>query len=127
MLRVLLKLVVMQPQLLLTHIQNYAELVSEGVQHAVTAWKWRLFLYALAAACLALGLASSAVALLLWAALPVLNTEHAWVLVALPVLLLMAGAACFLGAKRHASDPVFEDIQQQLKLDMLTICQSPAK
>ena len=60
MLKVLFKLIVMQPQLLLTHAQNYGDLLVEGWQQALASWKYRLLLYLLSATCLVMGFASGA-------------------------------------------------------------------
>jgi len=124
MVNVLFKLIVMQPQALLTHVQNYAALMGEGMQHALMTWRLRLMFYALSATCLLLGMASCAGALLLWGALPVLHPHNAWVLVALPVVLWLASVAFYMVAQRYQMQALFEDVQEQLKLDMLALCQA---
>jgi len=124
MFKVLFKLVVMHPQLLLTHAQNYADLVREEVQHTFITWRLRLFMFALSAAFLGLGVLSSAMALLLWAALPLLNPAHAWILVALPAAFFLISAFLYVLLKRQKNKPLLGDIQEQLKLDLLHICQA---
>lgn len=127
MLKVLFKLIVMQPQLLLTHAQNYGSLLVEGWQQAVASWKSRLLLYLLSALSLLLGLASGAGALMLWAALPVLNPNNAWVLVVLPVTLLVVSALLYQAAQRCQLAAMFDEVQSQLALDMLAICQAKSR
>lgn len=121
MLAVFLKLIVMQPQLLLTHVKNYADLMMEGLQHNVNQWKLRVFLYAMSFALFVLGAMAGVMALLLWAALPVLHPQNAWVLVVLPSVLLMMSASIYGFAQRYKIESMFEDIQEQLDLDLLAI------
>ncbi|PUE26722.1 hypothetical protein B9Z39_10370 [Limnohabitans sp. JirII-29] len=127
MAHMLLKLIVKQPNLLLTHAQNYADLLVEEVQRAVLTWKLRLLLYALSGALLGLGIVSSTASLLLWGALPLLNPQNAWVLVVLPFFLVGLSVCFYLAASRYKVEPLFEDIQEQLKLDMQAICQTSPK
>ena len=117
----------MQPQLLLTHAQNYGDLLVEGWQQALTSWKYRLLLYLLSATCLVMGFASGAGALMLWAALPVLNPNNAWVLVVLPVALLVISALLYQAAQRSQLAAVFDEVQSQLELDMLAICRAQSR
>jgi len=124
MLKVLFKLIVMQPQLLLTHAQNYGGLLVEGWQQALASWRSRLLLYFLSGISLILGLACGAGALMLWAALPELNPNNAWVLVALPVALLVVSALLYQAAQRCQMTAIFDEVQSQLELDMLAICQA---
>jgi hypothetical protein len=124
MLKVLFKLIVMQPHLLLTHAHNYGSLLVEGWQEAVASWKSRLLLYLLSVISGVLGLACGAGALMLWAALPVLNSDNAWVLVALPVTLLLLSALLYQAAQRCQWVAAFDEVQSQLELDMLAIGQA---
>jgi uncharacterized membrane protein YqjE len=127
MLSVLFKLIVMQPEVLLTHAKNYADLAVEELQHAFAAWRLRVLLYAVSLVLLGLGVVCGLMSLLLWGALPVLHPDNAWVLVALPLVLLFAGVGFGLAAQRHAMTPLFAGIQEQLELDMLAICQGQTK
>lgn len=127
MLRVILKLIVMQPQLLLTHAQNYAALMSEGLQRALTAWRVRMLLLALSVTCTGLAGFSAIVAVLLWAALPMLNPVHSWILLVLPAGLFALGALFYWAAKHHEVESLFEEIHEQINLDLLAICQSNPK
>lgn len=124
MLKVLFKLIVMQPQLLLTHAQNYGGLLVEGWQQALASWRSRLLLYFLSGISLFLGLACGAGALMLWAALPELNPNNAWLLVALPVSLIVVSALLYQAAQRCQLTAIFDEVQSQLELDMLAICQA---
>jgi predicted membrane metal-binding protein len=123
MLRMLFKLVVMKPQLCLSHLGNYADLMLEELKMALTTWRVLFILYALSMACLGLSVACGAAALLLWAALPELNPENSWLLVGLPVGLLVISYLLFNAAQRYKTASFFEGIQEQLRLDMLAICE----
>lgn len=123
MLNVIFKLIVTQPKLLLTHVANYAELLVEELQYAFTTWKFLLLLYVLSGACLGLAVTTAAGAVLLWSALPLVNPQTAWVLVVLPLTLLVASVLFYLVAKRYRAAPCFAGVQEQLKLDMLALCQ----
>lgn len=124
MLNVIFKLIVMQPKLLLTHVANYADLFVEELQYARATWRILLLLYVLSAACLGLSVAAAVGAVLLWGALPLLNPQNAWVLVALPLALLVAGFLFYVAAQRAMAMPWFAGVQEQLKLDMLAICKA---
>ena len=127
MFNVLCKLIVTQPQLLLTHAHNYASLMVDGWQQAVASWKTRLLMFGLSAISLLLGLACAAGALMLWAALPVLNPDHAWILVALPLALLVTSALLYRAAQRCQLETLFDEVQAQLELDMLALGQATSR
>jgi hypothetical protein len=117
----------MQPEVLLTHAKNYADLAVEELQHAFAAWRWRVMLYAVSVVLMGLGVLCGLGAVLLWAALPVLDASTAWVLLALPLALLIAGIYVGIAAHRRKLPQLFEGIQEQLDLDMLALCQAQAK
>lgn len=127
MFSVLFKLIVMQPEVLLTHVKNYADLAVEELQHAFAAWRMRVVLFVVSAVLLGLGVVCMLMSLLLWGALPVLHPDNAWVLVAVPLVLLIVGFGVGVAAQRYAMVPLFAGIQEQLDLDMLAICQAPDK
>lgn len=117
----------MQPQLLLGHLKNYVALMREGVQKALFGWRLRIFLYALSGSFLMLGLVCAAGALLLWGALPVLHPQRAWILVGLPVGLLLVSVCCYVTAYRCKVNSVWDDLCEQIQLDMVAIEQAYEK
>jgi hypothetical protein len=121
MLNVLLKLIVKQPQLLLTHAENYTDLFTHVCRRSLMQWQHQLLLYALSVGFFVLGVACAAVSVLLYSALPVLNPQSAWVLVVLPAVLLAISALLFLMAKQSKVEPLMQDIQEQLALDISAI------
>jgi len=118
---VLLKLIVTQPQLLLTHVENYADLLTQVCRRSLMQWQHQLLLYALSMGLFALGVTCAAFSVLLYSALPVLNPQSAWVLVALPAALLAMGALLLWMAKQCKVEPLLQDIQEQIALDILAI------
>ena len=121
MLPVIFKLIVTQPQRLLDHFSNYADLMAEELQHALVTWRVLLLLYVLSAVCLGLSIFCAAAAMLLWGALPTLNAQNAWVLWALPLFTFAASWLLYEAAKRYRNRAVFKDMQEQISLDMLAI------
>lgn len=117
----------MRPQLLLGHINNYILLMREGVKEAYFAWQVRFFLYTLSVSFLWLGLVCAAGALLLWGALPVLHPQRAWLLVGLPVGLLVMGVLLYIAAYRCKVNDVWDDLREQIALDILAIEQASEK
>jgi hypothetical protein len=124
---VMLKLIVMQPEVLLTHVKNYADLAVEEFQYAFAAWRWRVMLYAVSGVLLALGVLCGLMSSLLWGALPVLHPDNSWVLVVLPVALLLAGVGVGLAGYGRTASPLFGGIKEQLDLDMLAFCNAQTK
>eukprot|EP01030_Chromulinospumella_sphaerica_P006242 gene6242-6102_t len=77
-LALLLKLLVLPPELLKVHAQGYADLASQAWADHLCALKNRWVMYALSALNLLLALILGGVALLLWSALPLNDAPHAW-------------------------------------------------
>jgi hypothetical protein len=118
---VLLKLIVTQPHALLIHAANYRDLLIEDLQRTLISWRLVLLLYVLSGACLGLSAISVVTGVLLWGALPLLHARNAWVLVALPVLLFAVSLIFYAIAKHNKVTPFFQDVQEQIKLDVLAI------
>jgi len=127
MLRVLLKLCVLEPQLLMAHVKSYSDLMVEALQQAMATWRLRLLMYAFAIVCLFFGIMGLTMAVLLWAALPALNEQNSWVMWFFPGVLLASSVFFWRLAKSYKSEPLFNDVQEQLNLDLLAICQASPK
>jgi len=127
MMNLLLKLCVLEPQLLMAHVKSYSDLMVEGLQQAVRKWKLRILMYSIAVATLTLGLLTASISVLLWASLPLLNQQNSWALIVFPVALLLFSWIFFIVAKQIKIEPLFNDVQEQLSLDLVAICQAAAK
>ena len=120
----LLKILLLPPALLQTHVRGYAGLTSQLWRQSLRVWKTRLAIYAIAAVCLLLGLLLAGVSLLLWSALPVLAQNSAWVLLALPCALLALAVVCQAWANRLRMPAAFDTLKAQLELDIAALRQS---
>jgi hypothetical protein len=63
------------------------------------------------------------VALLLWSALPLHDAPYAWVLLALPTACLSLSGLCWWWARTLRLQPLLQDIQAQIALDLQAIRQ----
>jgi len=124
---VLFKLIFMWPQLMLNHARQSAALISGSLRVSFFHWKVRIFFYTLSALALCLGVFCSAFSLTLWAALPELNPQHGWILLAFPALIYAVSLLLYLAADRCKTKVFSTQIQEQLKLDLLAICKGAAK
>lgn len=124
MLKLLLKLLVLPPELLKMHAQGYADLASQAWTDHLCTLKNRWVMYALSGLCLLLGLGLGGVSLLLWSALPSIDAHHAWVLAMLPLTLLVLAGLLWAWARRLRARPFLRDIQEQIQLDCLAIQQA---
>lgn len=126
MFRLLLKLLVLPPELLKAHAQGYADLASQAWAQHLCTLKNRWVLYSLGMLNLLLALILGGVALLLWCALPSIDIRHAWVLLALPLGLLVISGLCWAWGLSLRSRPMLDDIKAQIQLDILAIEQTQA-
>jgi len=123
MLRLLLKMLLLPPDLLKSHAQGYVDLASEVGARYLCTLKNRWAMYALSVLTLLLALIFGGVALLLWGALPLHDAPHAWVLPALPAACLCLSGLCWWGARTQHLQPLLQDIQTQIALDLQTLRQ----
>ena len=123
MLRLLLKMLLLPPDLLKSHAQGYVDLASEVSARYLCSLKNRWVMYGLSALTLLLALIFGGVALLLWAALPLSDAPHPWVLIALPTLSLLVSGLCWWWARTQRLQPLLSDIQAQIALDLQAIRQ----
>jgi hypothetical protein len=126
MFKLLLKFLVLPPELLKVHAQSYADLASQAWAQHLCTLKNRWVLYLLGALNLLLALILGGVALLLWCALPSIDARHAWVLLALPVALLALSGVCWAWGRRLRTRPMLDEIKAQIQLDLLAIEQAQA-
>nr|WP_315239478.1 hypothetical protein [uncultured Albidiferax sp.] len=113
----LLRLVATQPQLLVDHVEAYADLVAEEIGHVSSAWKLRILLYAVALCSVVVATVLAGVALILWAVVPFSEMHAPWALVAAPLLPIAAAIWCLIAARRETSDG-FDNLRQQVKADI---------
>ncbi len=120
MIHPLLRLIATQPQLLADHAESYAELVGEEIGKTTAVWKRRVLLNATALCLVGVAAVLSGVALMLWAALPVLSINAPWALVAAPALPALAALWCGYEGQRDTGD-FFKDLKQQIATDIVML------
>jgi hypothetical protein len=120
MIHPLLRLIATRPQLLADHAEAYAGLVSEDLSKTAAIWKWRLVLYTVALALVAVGVVLAGVALMLWAVTPPSNIQAPWALIAGPAVPLVGAMACVLFSRGKAVD-TFADLKQQVAADFVML------
>lgn len=121
----LLKILLLPPDLLKTHVHGYADLASQEWAQHVRIWKTRLIICAIGTTSLILGVFLAGVSLLLWSALPVLAERSAWVMAVLPATLLAIAGICQAWFCQLQAPPAFGKLKEQLQLDILALRQDP--
>lgn len=116
-----LKVLLLPPDLLKTHAKGYADLASQELHQHWRQWQQRGLLLALCVCSGLLALGLGAVAVLLWAALPALNSERWWVLLVLPLAFALLSICLALWAKQLQTRQLFPKLQNQLQLDTLSL------
>lgn len=123
----LFKSVFMHPKLTLTLFGNYKNSFVKEYVNTLSRVKMRLFLFGLSVVSFIFGLSTLFGAVLLWAALPHLNPDNAWMLIVLPFTLLIACAILYVTASRYRIQPNLKVLNQQFRLDLKSICTSSKK
>ena len=126
MFKLLLKLLVLPPELLKAHAQGYADLANHSWQQHLCTLKNRWLMYSISVLSFLLALTLGGVALLLWGTLPLISAPHVWFLWALPLGLLIVSILCWVWARRLRTQPILDDIKAQIQLDVLAIRQAKA-
>ena len=118
MIHPLLHLIATKPQLLGDHVEAYAQLVGSEVDKTSRMWITRIVCYAIALLLLTAGLVFTGVALMLWAVVPPSGMNAPWLLVAVPLVTLVAGGVCVFRARATPERGAFETVKQQLSADL---------
>lgn len=127
MLSNLFKSLFMHPKSTLILFKNYGNLFVKEYVNTFSRLKMRLFLFGLSVVFFIFGLSTLFGAILLWAALPQLNPDNAWMLIFLPSSLFIACVSLYVTASRYRIQPNLEMLRQQFSLDLKSICTSSKK
>jgi uncharacterized membrane protein YqjE len=114
----LLHLLMKQPGLLGEHAQGYAELLASELADFKQAGQRRLMWGAATVGLAWAGAVLGGVAVMLWAALPDMPADAAWVLLATPCVPLAAALGCLLRLRACSGAAAFANIKEQIKADM---------
>jgi hypothetical protein len=121
MLKLLLKMMLLPPELIKSHAQGYVDLASEVGSRYLCTLKNRWVMFALSALTMVLALIFGGVALMLWSTARQLDTSQAAVLWGLPSTFLVISALLGWRAKSLRLPSLLQDIQSQLQLDLEVI------
>lgn len=117
----LLRLIATRPALLAEHAEAYAALIAAEVPRISAAWQRRALLSAAAAVSAAIGILLAGMSAMLWAALPEPAMRAPWMLLAVPLLPLLAAAVCMMAARSaNARDPL-DSLRRQVTDDLLLL------
>jgi hypothetical protein len=121
MLKLLLKMMLLPPELIKSHAQGYVDLASEVGSRYLCTLKNRWVMFALSALTMLLALIFGGVALMLWSTATQLDASQAAVLWGLPSTFLVISALLGWRAKSLRLPSLLQDIQSQLQLDLEVI------
>jgi hypothetical protein len=121
MLKLLLKMMLLPPELIKSHAQGYVDLASEVGSRYLCTLKNRWVMFALSAMTMVLALIFGGVALMLWSTATQLDASQAAVLWGLPSSFLVISALLGWRAKSLRLPSLLQDIQSQLQLDLEVI------
>lgn len=118
MLKLLLKLALLPPELVKSHAKAYLDLTSEVGSRYMRTLKSRWVMYGLSAVALMLALIFGGMALLLWSTVAMAQSPQVWVLWALPGTCLLISGMCWWRARSLCMPSLLQDIQTQMQLDL---------
>lgn len=121
MLKLLLKMMLLPPELIKSHAQGYVDLASEVGSRYLCTLKNRWVMFVLSALTLMLALIFGGVALMLWSTATQLDASQAAVLWGLPSSFLVISALLGWRAKSLRLPSLLQDLQSQLQLDLEVI------
>jgi hypothetical protein len=121
MLKLLLKMMLLPPELIKSHAQGYVDLASEVGSRYLCTLKNRWVMFALSALTMLLALIFAGVALMLWSTATQLEASQAAVLWGLPSSFLVISALLGWRAKSLRLPSLLQDIQSQMQLDLEVI------
>jgi hypothetical protein len=121
MLKLLLKMMLLPPELIKSHAQGYVDLASEVGSRYLCTLKNRWVMFVLSALTMMLALIFGGVALMLWSTATQLNASQAAVLWGLPSSFLVISLLLGWRAKSLRLPSLLQDIQSQLQLDLEVI------
>jgi len=117
----LLRVLASEPDALVEHAAAYADLASDELQELQAHWVRRLLWLAIAAVAGLTALILGGVALMLWAALPAIDTGRAWLLWMVPLVPGLVAVFGVLAARRIDERPAFGNLRAQLREDMALV------
>jgi hypothetical protein len=122
----LLRLVAAHPNLIATHAESYARMLSDEVAASSTALTRRVCVGGAALALLLIGFLLAGVGVMLWGTLPLVRVNTGWVLIAVPGVPLALSALFFIVLKSDSRPIGFTKIKAQFKADVAMLHETGA-
>ncbi len=114
----LLHLIAGRPNLLLEHLEAYADLIGAEAGHVSASWKRGALLNAVALCFVIVAVMLIGVALMLWAVVPATQMPQPWALVLVPLPPIAIALGCLMAGRTSAAGSAFENLRRQVKADM---------
>jgi hypothetical protein len=122
----LLRLIATQPHLLATHAESYARMFGKEIGATGATLRRRMVLGGFVLVLLLLALIFAGVALMLWAALPPIQTNLAWVLLLVPGIPLVLALLFFIMLKSDSAPLAINKVKTQFEADMAMLHETGA-
>lgn len=117
MLHPALHLLATRPHWLAEHGEAYAQLAAAELGQAAAAWRRSAVLAAASLLAASVGLGLAGVALMLWAVMPAVPAQTAWLLWATPAVPLALAVIGALALRSPSGTPAFACLREQLQAD----------
>ena len=117
MLLPLFRLATRQPQLLADHLEAYSGLVASELGTVATQWKHSATYRVLGYVALGVATLLGAIALMLWAVVPVDAMNQPWLLVMVPLAPALVGVLALIKSATGPRSPAFAALRRQWAAD----------
>ena len=117
MFKQLFRLATREPEILADHVEAYSELIAGELSTAATRWQRRAALEVLGYASFAVAGLLIAMALMLWAVIPVTTMNEPWILLVVPLLPAIVGLWASRSARTVMRAETFVTLRSQWAAD----------
>jgi hypothetical protein len=113
------QLLILRPRSLIDRAKNLIYIFVNEIENSISKLKLKIAFYTISFFCFGLGTFSSAVSILLWAALPLLNPNNSWILIFLPMIFILIGVGFYYVASIYKiKETLSKRIAKHLKYEM---------
>ena len=117
MFKQLFRLATREPEILADHLEAYSELIAGELNTAATRWQRHAALRALGYASFVVAGLLTAMALMLWAVIPVTTMNEPWVLPVVPLVPVIVGVWSSRSARKVLGAETFVTLRRQWAAD----------
>ena len=118
MLKLIYKLIGFKPIYFVEYLSKSVEIISNEFKSSLNCLKQSIFLYLISFALICIGIITCLTSILLWAALPILDTQYSWILIFLPALIISIGVIFYVLACKHIAGHLFKKTIKHIKLEI---------